>query len=472
MAFNMNRVYPFRGKKNDGKYNWIENIQVSYASKLENRISAPDSTFFTQRTLRSMKNGFSHSIPITLSNIKLFKLINISPNVTYNGVLYTSYLNKRNAPDTAQFLVNKPVTDTIRRVTYAHALTTSLGISAAPKIYGMYQSKKADSYIMAVRHVMTPSVGFSYAPDMSGLVPDYYRDLASTGSISRPVTYSEYSIYEQYIYGTPSVNGRSGSLSLSLNNNLEMKVRAKTDSTVEEKKVSILDNLNFSTSYNPFAPSYQWSPVNITGSTRLFNRQMDIRFGGTLNPYALDSTGRRMDRYLIHETGKLFRTTRAYIDVGFNLKSAAGDKKEGDSETGVDEYGDEYNPTLEMLDESTGYYAGDYVDFDIPWSFNLDYSWSLSKETDEAVFTHTIRMSGDISITPKWKIGLNTGYDLVAKEITTTNFSIHRDLHCWEMRFSMVPFGERRSYSFTINAKSSILRDVKYNQAKSWYDNF
>jgi hypothetical protein len=472
MTFNMNRIYPFRGKKNDGKYNWFENIQISYSSKLANNISAPDSTFFTKRTFQTMKNGFSHSIPISLTNIKLLKFINITPGMSYNGVLYTSYINKK-PPSETSIYTGSAVIDTVHKITYAHALSTSLGISASPKIYGMFQSTKPNSHIVAIRHVMTPSASFSFSPDMSGLMPDYYRKVVSPSTITKPVKSEEYSIYSNYLYGTPTVNGRSGSLSLSLNNNLEMKVRAKTDSTDDIKKVSILDNLNFSTSYNPFARSFHWSPVNMTGSTKLFAKKLDVRFGATFNPYALDSTGARIDKFLINENGKLFRTTRGYIDLGFSLKSAAGEKKETKTEAApTEEYTDTNNPTLDMLDETTGYYAGDYVDFDIPWSFNFDYSWSFTKEKFNATYTHTVRVNGDISLTPKWKIGLNTGYDFVAKKVTTTNFSIHRDLHCWEMRFSMVPFGERRSYSFTINAKSSILRDVKYNKTKSWYDNF
>ncbi|HJZ39358.1 MAG TPA: putative LPS assembly protein LptD [Bacteroidales bacterium] len=473
MTFNMNRIYPFRGKTSDGKYNWFENIQVSYSSKLANQISAPDSTFFTRRTLETMKNGFSHSIPISLTNIKIFKLINISPGMSYSGVLYTSYLNKRPRTDSLQY-TGVLVTDTIRKLTYAHALSTSLGISASPKLYGMFQSKKSDSYIAQVRHVMTPSASFSFSPDMSGLMPDYYRTAAYPNTVTKQIQYNEYSVYEQYLYGTPTVNGRSGSVSLSLNNNLEMKVRAKNDTTGELKKVSILDNFNFSTSYSPFARSYHWNPVNMTGSTSLFSDELDVRFGATFSPYALDTSGIQVDKYLINETGKLFRATRGYIDLGFRLQSAAGDKKETPSETAPppDEYTDESNPTLDMLDESTRYYAGEYVDFDIPWSINVDYSWSFSKQGLKASYTHTLRLNGDISITPKWKIGLTSGYDFVAREITTTNFNLHRDLHCWEMRFSMVPFGDRRSFSFTINAKSAILRDVKYNKNKSWYDNF
>jgi len=307
---------------------------------------------------------------------------------------------------------------------------------------------------------------------VSGIMPEYYRNIVYPSSISLPTRKEEYSIYNGYIYGTPTVNGRSGSLSLSLNNNVEMKVRERNDSTVEEKKVSILDNFNFSTSYSPFAENFHWNPVNMKGSTKFFNKQMDVSFGTTFNPYALDSVGNRIDRFLFKENGKLFRTTSAYIRLGFNLKSAAGDKSKDESEDQTEDLVNESYPPDEMYDEASGYHSGAYVDFDIPWSFNVDYSWEYRKERFKADYTHTVRINGDISITPKWKIGLNTGYDMVAKEVTTTNFSINRDLHCWEMRFSVVPFGDRRSYSFTINAKSAILRDVKYNKSRSWYDNF
>ncbi len=474
MAFNMSRIYPFRSKTNaDGKYNWFENIQVSYAAKLENRITAPDTAFFKKKTLDKMQNGFSHSIPISLANIKLFKLINISPSVNYSGVLYSKYIEKKPVSSDTSVFINKFETDTINKFTYAHAFSASLGLSASPKIYGMFELKNPDSYIAVVRHVMTPSASFSFTPDMSGLMPDYYRNATSAGSITQRAGFEEYSVYKGQIYGTPTVNGRSGSLSLSLNNNLEMKVRAKNDTTGELKKVSILDNLNFSTSYSPFAKSYKWSTLNMTGSTKLFAKKVNVTFGATFNPYALDSSRtQRIDKYLIRENGKLFRTTHAYFKVGFNLQSDAGDKsKTAAPSAPPDEYTDESNPTLDLLDESTGYY-GEYVDFDIPWSLNVDYAWDYSKETKTASFDHTIRLSGDISLTPKWKIGVNTGYDFVSRDFSTTNVSIHRDLHCWEMRFSVVPFGERKSYSFSINAKSAILRDVKYNKRKAWQDYF
>ena len=123
-------------------------------------------------------------------------------------------------------------------------------------------------------------------------------------------------------------------------------------------------------------------------------------------------------------------------------------------------------------EESIGYFGGEYVDFNIPWSLNINYNWSYSKQGLKPSFNHTVRINGDLSLTPKWKIGMNSGFDFVSRKITTTNISIYRDLHCWDMRFSVIPFGDRRSYTFTISAKSSILRDVKYSKSRSWYDNF
>lgn len=474
MTFNIDRLYPFRGKNDDGKYNWFEKIQISYSAKLDNLITSTDSTFFTKRTLESMRNGFYHSIPISLTGIKLFKYINITPSVSYNGVLYTSYLEKSTASDASLFLDNSIITDTINKITYAHSITTSLGISASPKLYGMYVSDKPDAYIAAVRHVLTPGASINFTPDMSKIMPDYYRTLVYPYSITKPVQYKEYSIYENYIYGTPTLNGRSGSISLSLNNNLEMKLRPRNDTTSQLKKVSLLDNLNFSASYNPFATSYHWSTMNMHGSTSLFNKKLNLQFGATFDPYALDSTGsKRIDKYLINGNGKLFRVTNASVTMSFNLQSAAGEKKKSQvAATSPEELSDQNNPTLSLLDQSTNYYSGDYVDFDIPWSINVDYAWSYSKPASKASFNHTVRINGDINLTPKWKIGMNTGYDFVARKFTVTNINFHRDLHCWEMRFSVVPFGDRRSYSFTISAKQSILRDLKYNKTKSWYDNF
>lgn len=471
LTFNMNRIYPFRRKNTSGDYNWLENIQISYSSELENRISSPDSTFFTKQNLERMRNGFHHTIPISLTNVKLWNIINITPSIRYNGMLYTQYIEKSLFSDTAIYS-KKLVIDTVRKITYAHSVSTSIGISASPKIYGMIQSKKANSYIEAIRHVIQPSVSFSFAPDMSGIMPNYYRKIAYPGTITKPVSYEEYSIYEGSLYGTPTIQGKSGSFSFGLNNNLEMKVRPRNDTTSESKKVTLLKNLNFSMSYNPFADNFRWSTLRMSGTTSLFSNNLDIQFGATFDPYALDSVGRRIDRYLIKDKAGLFRITNANISANFSLQSKILSSQEDVSSQSTQIPEEEMTTVLTPLEESTEYYTSEYVDFNVPWTLNVNYNWSYSKSGLKPVINHTIRIGGNIKLTSKWNIGMNSGFDFVARKFTLTNISIYRDLHCWEMIFNVVPFGDRRSYTFTIRARSTILRDVKYSKSRSWWDNF
>jgi hypothetical protein len=476
--FNMDRIYPFRGKKDDGDYNWLQNIQVSYNSKLVNRMNnIGDSVFFTESTLKKMENGFAHNIPISLENIKILKkLITITPGVNYSGVVFPYYIRKTHVSDTLFYGNRQYITDTIHKITYAHAFSASIGVSASPKLYGMYTNKRANPKVIAVRHVMSPRASFSFTPDMKGLVPNYYRKVPVTSSIGATRTYEEYSMYAGQMNSTPTVNGRSGSLSLGLGNNVEMKVRSKNDSTGKGKKVTILDNLDFATSYRPFSPDYKWAPVTMNARSTLFNKNLQLQLSSTFDPYGLDAKGNRQDVYLINQTGKLFRLTTVQFSTGFRLQSAAGKKKDSNAKTGgqtdIDKGYENTKEMTDMYEEEGGSVRNDYVDFDIPWSVNIDYSFRYDKPGLVARKTSSIRMSGDISITPKWKIGLNSSYDFVAKEFSATNISVYRDLHCWEMKIGVVPFGNYKSYYFTINAKSAILRDLKWDKRKSWRDNF
>jgi hypothetical protein len=473
--FNMERLYPFRGKDNDGTYNWLQNIQVSYTSKLINRIiDVPDSTLFTESTLKKMKNGFSHSVPISLSNIKIRKFINVTPSVTYDGAVFPYYIRKHLVADTSIFSGRVVEIDTIRKVTYAHSFSTSLSVSVNPKLYGYYTSTRENSKIIAIRHVMTPKASLSFAPDMKGVVPDYFRKVPNTTSATKPVTYSEYSVYEGQIIPSPTVRGRSGNIALGLGNNLEMKVRSKDDTTGNGKKVVLLDNLDFSTNYSPFAEKNKWSAVNMTGRSSLFNKNLQIQFSSGFDPYALDSLGKRTDKFLFNESSKILRLTRAQISMNFRLQSSAGKKKEpGAGATDIEEtYEGGPEEVEDIYDDAGGALRSEYVDFDIPWSLSMNFEWNYSKPGLTRVINSSLRFSGDISLTPKWKIGINTSYDLMAKEFSATNLSVYRDLHCWEMRFSLVPFGNYKSYSFTISAKAAILRDLKWDKRRSWNDNF
>lgn len=482
ISLNMSRINPFKRKSGSGPQRWYENIQLSYTSILENRISTVDTLLFTSEVWNDMKNGYKHNIPLSL-NIKPFRKtpmlqsFAITPSMNYTGMLYSRQMVKYisgHHETTGQAIVEDTL---INKFSYAHSLYPSFSSGVSPKIYGMFQFK-GDGRVEAIRHVMTPSASFSYIPDLTGIQADYYRTVYDEENQD---TVEVYSIYEGQIYGTPTFNGASGSLSFSLRNNIEAKVRSKVDTIDEVEKVKILDNLNFSTSYNIFHTDTltpAWRPVNFNGNTRLFNNKLNLSFRGVLDPFGYDETRSRTRETYFSQTGKPLRLTNASISAGFSLRSQQSrstddeDRPQTGQESQLNRPDMVTEDPLGTYDPNVEDYYGDYVDFDIPWSLRIDYSFSYSKPQDVSKVVQTVRASGDFSLSPNWKIGFNTGYDLDRKQFTTTNLSIYRDLHCWEMRISVVPFGTYKSYNFQINAKSTILSDLKYNKRKSWQDNF
>jgi len=486
ISLNMGRINPFKRKQATGPKRWYEDIQLSYTSILENRVSSYDTLLFTNEVWDDMKNGYKHSIPLSLS-IKPFKKtpmlqsFALTPSMNYNGMIYTRQMTKfvsgydEKEDVNGGIIYNPIVTDSlINKLSYAHSLFPSFSSGISPKIYGMYQFK-GDGRLEAIRHVMTPTASFSYVPDMESLQADYYRVVYDEVNED---TVEIYSIYEGQIYGTPTTRGASGTLNLSLRNNVEAKMRSKNDTVDEVEKVKLLDNLSFSTSYNLFHTDTltpAWRPVSFNGSTRIFKNKLNVSFRGVLDPFGYDDQRSRTRETWFSQTGKPVRLTNASVSAGFSFQSKNG--KQGDDQQDGDRMGQD-DPSLGTEDPMSVYdprmedYYGDYVDFEIPWSMRVDYSFSYSKPKDVSKVVQTVRASGDFSLTPKWKIGFNTGYDLDRKQFTTTNLSIYRDLHCWEMRVSVVPFGTYKSYNFQINAKSSILSDLKYNKRKSWQDNF
>ena len=490
VSLNMARINPFKRKSATGPRRWYEDIQLSYTSIMENRINTVDSLLFTSEVFDDMRNGYKHSIPLNL-NIRPFKKtpmlqsFAITPSMNYNGIFYSKQTYKEakyeyeydengNVIDSDLF-----VSDTlIGKFSYAQSLFPSISTGIAPKVYGMYQFK-GDGRLDVIRHVMTPSASFSYVPDMTSIQANYYRDVVDPEDDS--IILETYSIYEDQIYGTPTFNGASGSLSLSLRNTVEAKMRSKVDTIDELEKVKLLDNFNFSTSYSLFNKdtlSPSWRPVSFNGNTRILNNKLNLSFRGVLDPFGYDESRSRTRETYFSQTGKLLRLSNASVTAGYSLQSKQDKKgskagqEDMDRESQLNNRDMGSNDPNEYYDPNREDYYGDYVDFDIPWSVRIDYSFSYQKPKDISKVVQTVRASGDFSLSPNWKIGFNTGYDLDRKQFTTTNLSIYRDLHCWEMRISVVPFGTYKSYNFQINAKSGILSDLKYNKRKSWQDNF
>ncbi len=474
MSLNMNRIYPFRRKNKTGKTRFWEDLQLSYTSSLENRLDTHEDDLFNS-TWDDFDKAYQHNIPASLS-LKALNFFTIAPSVRYTGVLFTNSINPQYIEDyvypntdirTDTFLI-----DTIPGLKYAHAYVPSISVNFSPKIYGTFQFRP-QSKIEAIRHVMTPNASFSYVPDMAGKVPNYYQEVVidSLGNTR------EYGLFDQSIYRIPVPSGRSGSVNLSLRNNIEMKLKPDSDTIDEFKKVKLLDNLSFTTNYGIFKDSLKWNPIRMNGNTRFFKNRLSLKFGGVFDPYDYveSTTGRysNINRSLYKGRGQLLRMSSFDFAVGTSFKSGQGETKTGAAGSLEDQGND---PTARTERPPTYFeddiYYGGYVDFNIPWSFSADYNFRYNKQGVEPDIVQSVRFRGDFSLTPNWKIGFNSGYDFKAKKMSTTNLSVYRDLHCWEMNVTIVPFGYFRSYSFQINIKSAVLRDLKYEKGDNWYDNF
>lgn len=459
--FRVSQIYPLRRKERVGAIKWYENIGFTYTAELKNTIQTKESELGEsfKHIARDWQNGFQHSVPLSTS-INLVKDLSLSPSINYKGVAYLSSIRKGNwvTDSTLPNYGYIPI-DTIYGLHYAHNYTTSLSLSYNPTVYGMYQFKP-DSRIFAIRHVIRPSASVSYAPNLGIDPKNYWKTYLDKNGVEQ-----KYSIFEGKIYGTPTGSERSqqsGNLNLSVDNNVEMKVRNDQDTTGKEefKKIKLLESFRISSSYNFFADSMRWSLIQLSARTKVFNNKVNINVTGTLDPYAINADAIRLNKY----NGGIGRLTRVSASSGIQFSSDNGKKKE------------------EKNDRLNGQYDR-YVDFEVPWSISLDYTFSYSKNysrnpaegakhpLSKSTISQMVRINGDFSLTPKWKFGYSTGYDFQQKEITATSFNLSRDLHCWEMTFSCIPFGTHQSYSFQINVRSSLLQDLKLMKKDSWYDN-
>ena len=450
-------IYPLRRKKPVGGYRWYENISLSYVLNAEDNITAQDSDLFKQVTLDRMQYGIQHSIPLS-SSVKVFKYFNWTNSISYNERWHWSTIEK-----TFDTVTNTVHIDTVRG--FRANRDFSFNSSLSTRIYGMFQFKHGP--LKALRHVINPSLSFNYRPDFGSAHLGYWKEYTdNTGYVHR------YSVFEQSLYGGPP-DGRSGQLRASLGNNLEIKVQNPFDSTAEVKKITLLENLTFSGSYDLAKDSLNFSNLSITGRTTLF-RSLVINYSGSFCPYVVDSIGNMHNRFLWKEERKLFRTQNSTwsaqlsLNLNNNTFKADGEKSQGQPVYTLLQTPYNYSPTMLM---------GGYVDFSVPWNISLSYNFShvssyVARERNlKSETIQSISLSGNLSLTQNWKLAMTTGYDFVNHGMSYTTIDIYRDLHCWEMRFSWVPFGYYRSWSFQINIKADALRDVKYEKRESYLEN-
>ncbi len=459
MAFNVSKIFPFRRKNAVGKQRWYEKIGMSYSGTFNNSVTTKQSEFLKPSMFEDMKYGFNHQIPISTS-ITALNYLNITPSASYQERWYFTREIQTWNPDTKSIDIGE-------EQGFYRIFNYSTSVSFQTILYGMYQFK-GDRAIKAIRHMMTPSFSLSYSPNFGEDKYGYYREVQS----NEDGTTQTYSPYKNGIYGVPG-NGENGSISFSLNNNIEMKVRSKRD-TSGVAKVKVFESLNFSSSYNMLADSMKLSPISISARTTLF-KSLGINASATYDPYRYSDLGVRTSS--LDLTGG--RITSASLSFGYSFRSVFGYEGEGSgtgSETLPRNLTADENRTLVENNinpmEAVSLLTPEYYNFSIPWNLSMNYNFTFSNSGTTRSVVQTVSYNGSITLTPKWGLSFSGGLNLETLELTPGSVSINRDLHCWQMDFTWVPVGFRKSWSFNIRVKSSILQDLKFEKSSGYLDNY
>tara|TARA_B110000037_G_scaffold69825_1_gene84400 strand:+ start:18960 stop:21611 length:2652 start_codon:yes stop_codon:yes gene_type:complete len=462
----VDRIFPFAPKVGSKK-GVLENINLQYNVRAENRIQTTDSLFFKAEMFEDAKAGFQHSIPLS-TNFKVFKHFSMSTSANYRENWTFNTINKSYDTE-SQSVVTTPLKgfDSFRTYNFSSSIGTT--------IYGLFDFGE-DKKIQAIRHVMRPSVSYNINPAFDQYY-ETYEVISADGTTTDEVDYTR---FEGSLFGTPG-KVYSSSVGLSLNNNLEAKVRDKDSTATEPKKIFLLNSLNFSTNYNVAGDSLNWSPVRVSGGTQVFDNKMSINFGATLDPYALDNNNRKIDDFNINNGGSLFRLTSANLTMSYSLSSDTFENNNSDDTAARDEsvksggraddlFGksqDFGNQQINGKRETTEAKATDLYNYKIPWSLRLAYAVNYNNSRRQSeIASHSLMFSGDIELSPRWSVGASSGYDLKNKGFTYTQLRFERDLESWRMNFSWIPFSNRTSWNFFIGIRSSILKDIKYEKRK------
>lgn len=431
--FSVNRLYPFKRQVVVGTEKWFEKIGISYQNNFQNSIQTKDSLLFKDGSADKFRYGMSHSIPISTS-MKVLKYFTLSPSITYNEKWYMKTIRKNY--DTVNDSI---ITDTLNAFRASRDFLLSASMNT--RVYGMVRFRKGK--IAALRHVVSPTISYGYRPDFSDPSYKYYKEY-QTDALGNT---AKYSIFETGIFGgAPS--GKYGVIGFNLDNNLEMKTRVVSDTGVTFKKIKIFESLSAGVSYNTAVDSLKWSNINLNGRTTLFDR-VNVNLSANFDPYSLDDNGNRFNTSELDANNRLARLVSSSMSVSFALNN----NSKPDKENSVFK---KSNPT---------------DDFNIPYNLSVNYNLAYSKPgLQNGDLNQTLNFYGDLALTPKWKININSGYDFKAKNLSYTSLGIYRDLHCWEMRLNWVPFGNQQNYYFQINVKSSVLQDLKLSKKNDIYD--
>ena len=460
LQLSVDRIFPFAPK--DGiKKGFFKNINLQYNLRGENRIVTTDSLFFKPQMFRDAKSGLQHSIPLS-TNFKIFKYFSATTSVNYEEIWYLKTL-RRSFDNNQNKVIDTDINgfDAFRTYSFSSSLGTT--------VYGTFnfgENKK----IQSIRHVIRPSVSYSYVPSFEKYYDTYATD--ASGTIRK-----DYTRFETGIFGAPGKNF-SNNIGISVNNTFEAKVRDKDSTKTEPKKIMLLNNLNFSTSYDISADSLRLAPIRVSGGTQLFDQKMIVNFGATLNPYALDKNGKTINKLNIDNNGSLFRLTSANMTLNYSISSKSNKDKKKKNKQGLQDGGrgdDLFGTNNDLSNQNQSLFREDDEDDDqefkgfyntqIPWDLTFAYSLTYGNISREnSISGNTVMVSGNIDLTPRWKVGASSGYDFVQKGVSYTNLRFERDLESWRMSFNWIPFQQYASWGFFIGIKSAVLSDIKWEK--------
>ncbi len=490
ISISMNRIYPFKRKNKVGKSRWYEKISMSYSGTFSNSITTKENLLLKSSFADDWRNGMSHNIPISAS-FNLLNYITITPSFSYKERWYLNSIKKDWDSKTKKEVITK-------ESGFKRVYDFSGGVSANTTLYGMYipNRKIFGDKILALRHKLDPSLSFSYRPDFGDPFWGYWDSYTRTtpDPQNKNLTISEqiyYSKFENSLYGSPG-RGKVANLSFSLGNNLEMKLNNSNDTTENAKKtkiISLIDNFSISSGYNFAADSMKWN--NFSANLRIRIKGYTLNLSGAFDPYlyGLESDGKTPKRInqLRWEHGQFPRFLGTSFSYGYtfsnetfsrskeNKKNQTNDLEKNQSAYEADPNNPNRKSNLENQSQSPKRkrkQKNGYEEFSIPWNLSVNYSvrfgnsgkFDYKKMDYKRKFTHNLGMNGSIKLTPNWNISGTTSYDFTAHKFSYTSFNVTRNLHCWTLTGSFVPFGPYKTYNFRIGVNSSMLSDLKYEK--------
>ena len=495
LNINIARFYPFRRKKMVGDERWYEKIALSYTGHVSNSISTKEDLLFKSNLIKDWRNGWEHRIPVS-ANFTLFKYINISPNFNFTDRMYTNKVTK-------SWDEQKQVEVADTTYGFHNVYNWNMSISASTKLYGFWvpNRKLFGDKIQAIRHVLSPTVSFSYAPDFGASRYGYWDTYQKTDANGN-VSLVSYSPYQNSLFGVPG-KGKQGSISFTLGNNLEMKVKSDKDST-GFKKISLIDAFDINMSYNTAAKVRPWSDLGIDLRLKWWkNYTYSMHAVFATYAYELDEQG---NPYVGTHTewgkGRFGRFQGMSQNFSFTLtpeklKKLFGGGDDSDSESSRNKDDDEGVDTNIETNIDDDMEAGKhgakkkggkaktdddgYMAFNMPWSLSVGYGITMREDTrrekfNESTmrypykFTQTLNFSGNVRISDGWNISFSSGYDFENKAMSMTTASLQRDLHCFNMSCSVV-LAPYTSYNFTFRCNASTLTDALKYDKRSGYSN-